>query len=64
MRWLSEYGCTQAWLAEQLGVSRQRVWGYLHGHRRPCIERITHIEALTGIASRLWCEPIQTLESN
>ncbi len=35
LRWLQEQNQTQSWLADELGLSRQHLWRYIYGLRRP-----------------------------
>ncbi len=55
-KWLDEQKCSQAWLAEQLGVTPSMVSQLLSGDRSPSLKIAARIEDLTGIPTRDFAE--------
>jgi transcriptional regulator with XRE-family HTH domain len=50
--WLYKHGRTQAWLADQVGVSANYITMILSGARTPSLKVATKLADITGIPSR------------
>lgn len=50
--WLYQHGRTQAWLAEQVGVSANYITMILSGTRSPSLRVATRLQDVTGIPAR------------